>query len=69
VKEEVRRKRNERKNEENFKKIEVQRRKLQIEKLFHRFYLDENGRLELAIVIEQKKNSNREIFSFLEIQV
>lgn len=50
VKEEVRRRQNERKNEDNLRRIEAQRRKTQIERLFGRFYLNQNGRLEMQIV-------------------
>ena len=50
VKEEVRRRQNERKNEDNLRRIEAQRRKTQIERLFSRFYLNQNGRLEMQIV-------------------
>lgn len=50
VKEDVRKRRDERNKIENIKNMEIMRRKSQIQKLYDRFNLSETGRIQTAVV-------------------
>lgn len=55
IKEDVRKRRTEREQKEKLKQLEINRRKNEFERLFHKFYLSEYGRIEISIVLEAFK--------------
>ena len=62
VKEDVRKRRNEREQNEKLKMIESSRRKAEFERLFVNYYLSPNGRLEILVVKFDLYSFNAKIF-------